>query len=115
MLVTFNSSTSGQLLMFSEVAHRLFAILGKSGTARGVFTTEQLPQAIAKLKGAVSDERASGKPDAKAQGKRDDLEDDGTAQEAVIGLAQRAYPLIELMERTSKEEGFILWEAAGDF
>jgi dsDNA-binding SOS-regulon protein len=113
MLVTFNSSTSGQLLMFAEVAHRLFAILGKAGTARGVFTAEQLPPAIAQLKEAVSEERASGKPDAKAQGKNDDLEDE--EKNATIGLAQRAYPLIELMERTSKDEGFILWEAAGDF
>ena len=41
--------------------------------------------------------------------------DDGDADGPPVGLAQRAYPLIELLEWTRKEDGFILWEAANDF
>lgn len=32
-----------------------------------------------------------------------------------VGIAQRAYPLIELLDWTRKEDGFVLWEAAHDF
>ena len=35
--------------------------------------------------------------------------------DAQIGLGQRAQPLINLLEWTAKEEGFILWQADQDF
>jgi hypothetical protein len=114
MLVTFNSSTSGQILMFADAARRLFNIVGKEGTARGVFTAEQLPGAIEKLKNAVAAEKASAAQNVKPQD-AGDPGDEEKAKNAGIGLAQRAHPLIELMERTHQEEGFVMWEAASDF
>jgi len=112
MLVTFNSSTSGQILMFAEAARRLFEIIGKEGTARGVFTTEQLPEAIEKLKCAVAGEKSGGNQGVNPSG---DDEAEESARNVPVGLAQRAYPLIELMERTYKDEGYVMWEAAGKF
>lgn len=111
MLVTFTSSTSGQILMFADAARRLLGIVDKECTARGVFTAEQLPQAIEKLKRAVAEERAQATDSPQA----DAPEGGETAPNAGVGLAQRAHPLIELMERTEKDEGFLLWEAAKDF
>lgn len=107
MLVTFTSSTSGEILMFSEIAHRLFEIVGKQGTARGVFTKAQLPDAIEKLRHAAAAATAEAKPDKQA------VEESGTTPE--IGLAQRAHSFIEMMERTSKEEGYVMWQAENDF
>jgi len=119
MLVRLTSSTSGEVILFAEHAHRLFEIIGKERTARGVFALEQLPDAMARLRQAVEDEKAA-TPRA-AQGRpvrvQDDKAEDAGADkpEIAVGLAQRAYPLIRLMERTQNEGGFILWEAAGDF
>ncbi len=119
MLVKFNSSTSGQIMMFAPAARQLLEILHKDCTARGVITTEQLPDAIARLRQAVADGGASPAEAVPAQtttpAKNDDSNDDQGVDGAPIGLAQRTFPLIELLEWTRKEDGFILWEAAKDF
>jgi Domain of unknown function (DUF1840). len=119
MLVKFNSSTSGQIMMLSPVARQLLEILQKDCTARGVITTEQLPEAIACLRRAVADGRASPAEAVAAQtttpARSDDSNDDQKVDGPPIGLAPRAFPLIELLEWTRKEDGFVLWEAAKDF
>lgn len=108
MLVTFTSSTSGEIVMFSEVAHRLFEIVGKAGTARGVFTKEQLLDAIDKLRQAVAAEKGSADPVKK-------MDAGGSEQASNVDLAQRAHPFIELLESTRKEDGYVMWNAANDF
>jgi len=32
-----------------------------------------------------------------------------------VGMAQRLVPFLELLQRTAKDEGYVMWEAAGDF
>ncbi|MEF8700337.1 MAG: DUF1840 domain-containing protein [Candidatus Accumulibacter sp. UW26] len=110
MLVKFISSTSGQIMMFAAVARQLLDILGKDCSARGVITTEQLPEAIERLRLA-----AAGTPSSTPEPGSDDHQENQDDEAPVIGLGQRAYPLIELLEWTRKEEGFVLWEAAKDF
>ena len=119
MLVKLTSSTSGEVILFTEHARRLFEIIGKDRTARGVFTLEQLPDAMARLRHAVADEkevttRAPEAPPANEKADREKAED-ADEPDLSISLAQRAHPLIRLMERTHNEGGFILWEAARDF
>jgi hypothetical protein len=119
MLVKLTSSTSGEVILFAEHARRLFEIIGKECTARGVFTLEQLPEAMARLQHAVADEKDASKrsPEAPAnqQADREKTEDADDNCDRSISLGQRAHPLIRLMERTHNEGGFILWEAARDF
>lgn len=121
MLVKLTSSTSGEMIMFAEHAHRLFEAIGKETTARGVFTKEQLPDAVARLRRAVDEEKQAARrePEAdKPPGERDEedeAEDDKKTQGPAVSLGQRAAPLIRLMEWTLKEGGFILWEAPTDF
>jgi hypothetical protein len=142
MLIKLTSSTSGEVVMFAKHARRLFEIIGKECTARGVFTFEQLPAALARLYQAVdeeklaaklraSDERAGKSPphdechalDTLDAHEAYDSERDADDGELVIerkekervSLVQRAQPLIHLMEWTVKEQGFILWEASQDF
>jgi hypothetical protein len=118
MLVTLTSGSSGKIIMFDDVAHRLFAIIGKECTARGVFTKEQLPDAIAKLQRALADEKNSPDPNHSnnsnhsPEDKEDDEEDRSLP---VIGLAQRAHPFIEMMELTRKDDGFVMWHADHSF
>jgi hypothetical protein len=119
MLVRMTSSTSGEVILFAEHAHRLFEIIGKECTARGVFALEQLPDALARLRQAVADDKAATAQATQAQPDcidHDSAEEaDAAKREPVVGLAQRAYPLIRLLERTQQEGGFVLWEAASDF
>jgi len=109
MLVTFTSSTSGQLLMFAPVARQLLELIGKECRARGVITSEQLPDAIRRLRAA-----AKSNPSPPATPTANDDPDDED-REAPVTLGQRAHPLIEVLEWTLKEDGYVLWEAAKDF
>lgn len=113
MLVKFTSSTSGQIMMFAQSARQLLDILGKECSARGVITTEQLPGAIERLRVAVADEK--GLSAAMDERPNDVTDSDDQDQTSRVGLRQRAYPFIELLLWTSKEDGFVLWEAAKDF
>lgn len=123
MLVRLTSSTSGEMIMFAEHAHVLFEWIGKECTAHGVFTTAQLPEAIARLRRGVEEEKLAAKrlaEELRAARKKpaedeDDAEKKEKPAEEVVTLGQRAQPLIHLMEWTLKEEGFIVWEAPGDF
>ncbi len=121
MLVKLASSTSGEMIMFAEHARRLYEIIGKECTARGVFTKEQLPAAIAKLQHAVHEEKlalheAENKAREEGLDNVDDVDDEDHKTGRIgINLGQRATPLIHLMEWTQKEGGFILWQADNDF
>ena len=117
MLVKLTSSTSGEVIMFAEHAHDLLEAIGKECTARGVFTKEQLPDAITALKRAVGEEKQADQRDSKNQQAKAKSNDENEEKEPgdIVALGQRAVPLIRLLERTLKEGGFILWEAPTNF
>ena len=123
MLVKLTSNTSGEMIMFAEHARRLFDIIGKECTARGVFTKEQLPDAIARLRQAIQADRSE-QQSKEHQDQRDGVDERDENEERAearkagrigVSLGQRAQPLINLLEWTNKEGGFILWEAEHDF
>lgn len=90
-----------------------------------MFIAEQLPEAIEKLHRAVNDEKhalleAERRARANTTTTRTGIRATAREEEYMVGrigvhLGQRAQPLINLMEWTHKEGGFILWEAAKDF
>jgi len=114
MLVKFTSSTSGQIMMFAAIARQLLESIGKDCSARGVITTEQLPEAITRLRQAAAEHKArppSSSGDAAGHASTVADEDEGRP----VDLGQRAFPLIELLQWTQQEEGFVLWQADSDF
>lgn len=122
MLVKLTSNCSGEIVMFAEHLHVLFEIIGKECTPRGVFTTEQLPEALAKLHQAVEEEKQAlheeglNARETNVDEEKDEMADkDHKSGRIGVHLGQRAHPLIRMMEWTLKEKGFILWECSGDF
>jgi len=113
MLVKFTSSTSGQIMMFAAIARQLLEVIGKDCSARGVITTEQLPEAITRLRHAAAEQTA--KPAASSGEARHAGTGDDEDESRPVGLGQRAFPLIELLQWTQQEDGFVLWEADRDF
>ena len=111
MLVKLTSSSSGEIIMFSDVAHRLFEIAGKKCTARGVFTNEQLPDTIERVSQAVEAEKAMFRP----MEPTEEMGDEEKQTLPRISLAQRAHPFLTLTKLTHKEDGFLTWQAANDF
>ncbi len=105
MLVTFVSSETGELMMFSDMASTLLRAVGKETGRRGTFTREEMLPAAQLLRAAVArGETTAGKAD-----------DDG--DDSLVTLGPRAWPLIDMLERSSKGDihANIVWEAAADF
>lgn len=110
MLVTFRSSETGELFMFAEVAGTLLKIMGKETTARGVFVREEMLPAAECLRQAIAD--------SKVPQDDDDEDDPASKKKVVVTLAQRAWPLMDMLQRTARARGDepnIVWEAAQDF
>ena len=101
MLIKFESDV-GALTMFDDVAKPLLKLMGHTGTVPSAILPEDIPAAVARLKAAVA--AAPGVPGPAAD-KHTDL-DQG---EIPVSLRQRAFPLIELLERAAREKCEVVW------
>ncbi|HTN49505.1 MAG TPA: DUF1840 domain-containing protein [Burkholderiaceae bacterium] len=105
-LVVFRSKAAGEIFMFPETARRIFAIIGRSEAVRGVITAEQVPDALQRLAAAVDQEKADIKAASEAARQADRSED---ASPGPITLAQRAFPLIEMLRAAQKRKVDVTW------
>jgi len=101
VLVRFDSRVGG-FTMFGEVAVQLLKMMGHSGTVPSAITAKDIPQALARLQAGVAATPAETAPAAKAR--------DGDKEEAKVSLRQRAYPLIDLLDRAAKANCDVLWD-----
>ncbi|MCX7164358.1 MAG: DUF1840 domain-containing protein [Betaproteobacteria bacterium] len=111
MIVIFQSPASGDVIMFGDVAQRMMKIMGKDVTDKGIVTVEQLPDAIARLKAAIEEDKQQ----------RAGLQDEDLPQTEPAGsggakssrpfvtLTQRAVPLLELLEWSLKKKKPVVW------
>ena len=100
MLVKFDSK-AGTLTTFGDVAVQLLRLMGQSGAVPGAILARDIPAAVERLKqgvGARKDPPSTKKPD--------------DSEEPPVGLSQRAFPLIELLERAAKTGADVIWEKA---
>ena len=105
-MIVFRSDAAADIMMFDDVAKRMMEIVGREFSTRGIITVEQLPEAIAKLRAAIAEDRAAhaGEYD------RPELEEvPGAPRRAYVGLAPRAIPLAEMFEYSLKAEKPVMW------
>ncbi|MFM1991454.1 MAG: hypothetical protein RJA99_4411 [Pseudomonadota bacterium] len=102
MLYEFKSKATGSVVMTGSVAERLLAIVGKEPGPKGIFTVEQMPAAIAALRAAVDHEKAEA-PAADAA----DAPVPGAPR--AVTLAQRAWPLIDMLQAAHAQGQPITW------
>jgi len=101
MLVRFDSDV-GTLTMFGEVAEQLLKAMGHTGAIPSAILPEDIPAAIERLKAAAAAQPdAPSNESARAAG--------GDAHELPVSIKQRAFPLIELLERAAKQKCEVLW------
>jgi len=99
-LVTFRSRAASAIIMYAETAQRLLDIIGKPMAERGVITSEQVDDALARLLEAVERERATGVPAP---------DSDTPGKEHPVSLRQRAYPLVEMLRAARKRHVDVTW------
>lgn len=105
MLVTFRTKNYADITMFGDIAVRLIRMTGHSGTVPSAISADDVPAALDSLKAELAAFKAAN-PDDESIG--DDFE--GDAIERPVGLAQRAFPLIELLESAAAGGNPVMWE-----
>lgn len=103
MLVTFRTDAYANITMFGDVAVSLLRMMGHSGTVPSAIRADDVPAALRRLKTAVEKHKAEGGSPPKGP-----QEDDG--EEPPVSLAQRAFPLIELLEAAAKRKCDVMWD-----
>jgi len=109
MLFVFKSDASADVIMFGEVARKLLAVVGKDPEdAKGIITVEQLPEAITRLNDAIEADRAR---QAARDVEQEELEAEGgyTGMAAPVSLAQRAWPLLDMLQLSHKHGVPVVW------
>jgi hypothetical protein len=118
-LVVFRSKAAGEIFMLPDTARRILEIVGKKlgddstpGAQRGVLTTAEIADALQRLEAAVQKDKANDT----ARPPIDRGADPGTGQipggaadEPVITLGQRAFPLLEMLRTALKARADITW------
>ena len=109
-LVVFRSKAAGEIFMFAETARRIFAIIGKEEAPRGVISAEQIEEALAQLTAAVEEEKAQIEQ-AREEAEQAQRRGESAAGEGArpITLAQRAFPLIEMLRAAQKKRVDVTW------
>lgn len=112
MIITFQSPASGDVIMFSDVAQRMMKLMGKDATDKGIITVEQLPDAIARLKAAIEEDkqqRAGLQDEDLPQTEPDRSRGSAASARPFVTLTQRAVPLLELLEWSLKKQKPVVW------
>lgn len=109
MLYQFKSKVTGNVIMLQPNGEHVLEVIGKHSAAepsvKGILLPEQMPQALAALEAAITQEEAA-RDEAVAQAKAEHA----TLPHAdAIGLRQRALPFMDMMRECLKANESITW------
>jgi hypothetical protein len=100
MLVRFRSD-AGDLIMFGDVAVKLLKMMGQTGDVPGAILGADIPKALERLQNAVGAPQET--PQRSAEPAREE-------RDLPVSLRQRAFPLIELLQRAIKKNVDVIWQ-----
>ena len=106
MLITFKCRAAPDVVMLENLAQYLVGIVGKRLGQRGVIMHDELGEAITKLESAISSDKQEL---AEHDGHFHENEDGHEHHEIPIGLAQRAFPFLDMLRAAQKESADIVW------
>jgi len=106
MLITFKCRATPDVMMMENLAQYLVGIVGKNLGQRGVITHDELGNAITKLEAAIVTDKQER---AEHDGHFHEGEEGHEPHEIPIGLAQRAYPFLDMLRTAQKENADIVW------
>jgi hypothetical protein len=111
VIVTFKSAATADVIYFGDVAKRMMELMGKEAAEKGIVTVEQLPEAIARLRAAIAEDKQSHREhvmeEAGAEPKTETAADGGSRP--FVSLTQRAVPLLAMLEEALGEKKPVVW------
>ncbi|MEX2482256.1 MAG: DUF1840 domain-containing protein [Gammaproteobacteria bacterium] len=106
MPITFKSRHTPNVIMLETVALELLHLMGHTGTVPGALTAADLPAALTRLKAGIS---AAADGTLAADRPPDDPGEDGSRR-AEVSAAQRALPLIAMLETAIANDDHVIWD-----
>lgn len=106
MLVKFTNKSGGTVDMFEKTALELMKMMGRREAVPSAISKEDLPGALSQLEKELAqiEQIEQAEPE-------DDLdENEEEAKPKQIGIGLRAFPLIELIKQSIKEDSFLMWD-----
>ena len=96
MIYKFKSKASGDLIMLGPNGDEMLRMLGREPAPKGIIEVAQMPAAIAALQRAAKEAAAPKEEEDDTHGKG-------------VSLAQRLWPVIELLERSLAAREPVVW------
>ena len=104
MLITFRSGAYADITMFGDIAKQLIRLTGHSVVVPGAILADDVPEALAQLKKGLQDPPQA----ADVTSKTDRLSEQ--EEPPAIGLAKRAFPLLEMLEAAARDGKDVMWD-----
>jgi hypothetical protein len=101
-MIRFETQAYANIDMFEDVALQLLKMMGHSGTVPSAILPEDIPNALANLKSALEQNKIAESSPAEADA-------DDELEKPVVSIANRAYPLIELLTAAEKNNRDVMW------
>lgn len=108
-IVIFKSAATADVIYFGDVARRLMELMGKEAADKGIVTVEQLPEAIARLRAAIEEDRERHRRLVQEEEPGTEAAEGGGTRPAV-SLTQRALPLLAMLEESLARKKPVVWE-----
>lgn len=123
MLVTFKSKNAGEVMMLGKHALVVLQLAGRDYEevpTDGVFTVEQLPDAIAKLRQAMEEDdnkdmHSYAVHDKEEEERQEAGEEKKSPLIEGVSISQRVYPLLQMMERALAHGDLVMWQGGSTF
>lgn len=114
MLIVFQSKAAADVLMFSAHALTIMEVIGRPYTdalpERGIITQEQLPDAIAAIERAISEDKHQDQDDPEHAHDDDDVKVHPIAEP--VSFRQRVWPLLSMLRASRDQKADVMWEPA---
>lgn len=107
MPVTFHSPAAGDVTMLRAHALHLLALMGCSGRIPSALGPQDIPAARERLRQAID---AGAAPPPVDEARRPAGDEEEEEEERPVGLAQRAWPLLQLLEAAERADEHVTWD-----
>lgn len=104
MLITFSSKVHHDVVMFGDVGLAMLRGMGVSDKVPGIVRAPEVPHALQSLRTWLA--RQTRDPADDEEEEKEDAEE----ERVPVSLANRALPLVEMLEAAQREEVDVMWE-----
>lgn len=104
MLIRFTSDVAGPFIMLGDNALPLLRLMGMSGSEQGAVSGEDLRQALQRLQTGL--QRTADVADGPTPTGEEHEQDEAVP----VSLLRRALPLLEMLQRAVRDDGYVMWQ-----